>query len=96
MEAVIQLSAELAAALHGGAAGAQSEPVTRMRRVLVAELAERGASLRPQHPGTTDTELLRYFNLSLPDDTDANELLVALRGLDGVTAAYLKPEAEPA
>ena len=96
MEAVIQLSAELAAALHGAAAGAQQEHVTQMRRALVAELARQGASLSPQHPGTADTELLRYFSLLLPDDTDGNALLVALRGLDGITAAYLKPEAEPA
>jgi hypothetical protein len=48
------------------------------------------------HPGVQDAELMRYFTLSGVSDPDQEAILVALRNLEGVTAAYVKPEAEPA
>ena len=95
MEAVVQLEREIAGLYHGGA-GQPSLPDTlrKMKHDLDDELARLGLSLRPMHPDIEDTELARYFTLVGGSIRQDETTLVALRDLDAVTAAYMKPEAE--
>jgi hypothetical protein len=55
-----------------------------------------GARLVPQHPGVDDELLSRFFVAELPDPGEAERLAEALRGLDEVDGAYVKPAEEPA
>lgn len=96
MEAVIQLRADLARLMQGDAVGAWPNHLAAVRRDLDAELSRLGASLRPMHPGVKDTELARYFTLTGIPDPQQETVLATLRNLEAVTAAYVKPEAEPA
>jgi hypothetical protein len=96
MATVIQLRADLARLMQGEAHTAWPDHLVEMKRGLDDELARLGASLSPMHPGVQDAELMRYFTLSGVSDPDQEAILVALRNLEGVTAAYVKPEAEPA
>ena len=65
-----------------------------MKQSLDDALARLGVSLRPMHPGVEDADLARYFTLSGVSGKEGEKVLVALRDLDAVTAAYGKPEAE--
>ncbi len=106
MEAVIQLRADLAALMEGETSRAWPDHLTHMKRELDDRLARHGASLRPMHPGTQDAELMRYYTLSADTDSvgndsaakqsEADSVLLTLRSLEAVTAAYVKPDVEPA
>ncbi len=96
MDTVIQLRADLARLMQGGGDETFPDDILRMKRDLDNELARIGASLKPMHPGVQDSELARYFGLSGTSEPADESVLVALRSLEAVTAAYVKPEAEPA
>jgi len=55
-----------------------------------------GTTLAPQHPGTGDPELARWYRAELPDRVAAERLAGALRAAAGVEAAYVKPDDAPA
>lgn len=85
---IVQVRPELTAGLHGPAAA----PGTR---ALVRAAESFGAPLRPLHPATSDPELAAWFTLEVPDEAAAERAVEELRAVGGVTAAYVKPAAEP-
>jgi len=97
MEAVIQLRTDVAKLMRsGGVSDERADQLVRLKEELDKELARLGVSLRPMHPGAEDAESIRYFLLSGISELGKEEVLPTLRGLEAVTAAYVKPEAEPA
>jgi hypothetical protein len=55
-----------------------------------------GTTLKPQHPGTHDAELSRWYVAELADSAAAERLADALRAEPSVEAAYVKPGEAPA
>jgi hypothetical protein len=55
-----------------------------------------GTELEPQHPGTLDVELARWYVAEVADPVAAQRLAEALRSTPGVEAAYVKPGEAPA
>ncbi len=97
MTAVVQLRADVAKLLQGdGGLETQATPESEVRQDLDRELARLHMSLKPIHPGTEDQDLARYFTLTSSQGPADEEALGALRKLEAVTAAYIKPEEEPA
>ncbi|MDH5555827.1 MAG: hypothetical protein OEZ03_00675 [Alphaproteobacteria bacterium] len=96
-EKIIQLRAEVAR-LSGGidGSGATTEKNKKLKQELDDKLAQLGASLRPMHPDEEDVELASYFTLIGAEGLEDEEVLAALRDLGAVSAAYVKPSAEPA
>lgn len=66
---------------------APGSPASDLRGLLDAS----GASLRPLHAGTSDSELASYFLVYVPDPAEAPRVLDRLRRHAAVTAAYVKP-----
>lgn len=64
-------------------------------RDLVACVRSLGGSLHAVHPGTSDPELVRFFEVDVPDTTATDAALATLRGCRGVRAAYVKPADAP-
>ena len=64
-------------------------------RILMDCVQSFGGSLRAVHPGTSDSELMRFFQVDVRDSTQADAVLAALRGCRGVRAAYVKPPDAP-
>ncbi len=52
-----------------------------------------GMVLRPMHPGATGSQAT-WFVVDVPNPVQAQEMLEAIRSLDAVDAAYLKPRDE--
>ena len=101
MTAVVQLRADVAPLMHGDAGLArQTTPdlahVLEVREDLMKELAHLHMTLKPIHPNTEDQELARYFILNRSEGPLDEAVLGSVRELEAVTAAYIKPEAEPA
>ena len=97
METVIQLRSDVAKAMQGTVdVGEAAGELWKATRDLEQELDRLGVSLEPVHPGTQDAELARYFTLSETPEFDPERILAPLRGLEAVTAAYVKPQAQPA
>ena len=97
MTAVVQLKTEVARLLHRGVGlEGQTPQLLKVREDLIRELAYLHMTLKPIHPNTEDHELARYFTLSRTAGPLNEEALGTLRKLEAVTAAYIKPEAEPA
>lgn len=64
-------------------------------RDLMACVRSLGGSIQAVHPGTSDPELVRFFEVDVPDPTAADAALASLRACPGVTAAYVKPPDAP-
>jgi len=64
-------------------------------QAAIAAAAALGVHLSPMHPGVRDTELAAWY-VATSDSDDEEGMAVALRGLAGVSAAYVRPDAEPA
>jgi hypothetical protein len=63
---------------------------------VIAAAQRAGATLVPQHPGTDDPELARWYVAEVEDPAAAQRLADELLGTPGVDAAYVKPGDEPA
>ena len=97
MKAVIQLRDDVARLMQGEVGLDRStDQCAKIKQDLDSELVRLGVSLRPMHPGAEDAELARYFTLSGTVSMEDERILATLRNLEAVTAAYIKPEAEPA
>ena len=90
VEIVVQVKDEVARALH------RDELRTPAAQALLATAADLSVSLVPIHPATDHPALLSYFRVDAPDTGSALEILKELERSDAVTAAYVKPPAEPA
>lgn len=53
-----------------------------------------GHTLKPIHEGSNDPALSRWFHVTVDNDK-VGELVNALQNNPGVTAAFVKPQAEP-
>lgn len=97
MTVVVQLRADVARLMHRGAGlEGQTADLVKVRQNLIEELERLHLSLQPMHPDAEDLELARYFTLSSATRPVDEETLGSLCKLEAVTAAYIKPEAEPA
>lgn len=96
MGAVIQLKAEIAKMMQGDTLAALPDPIAQAKGDLDRELTRLKGSLQPMHPGTKDDDLVTYFTLAGVPDSQQETATAALNDLAAVTAAYVKPEAEPA
>lgn len=95
MEAVVQLRAEISRLMRNNLYAHKSRrEIMEEKAELDAALARAGASLVPQHPDAEDEVLASYFMLTGVSDPEMDSVLTALRGLDAVMAAYVKPGAE--
>jgi hypothetical protein len=90
MEVVMRLRKEIAAALRGGdmSAPGLSELNTLLARFRYQPI--------PQHPGTSDPDLQRYFTIPGVSPADADRLVAELLELEPVEAAYPQPPGSPA
>ena len=87
MQITLQVEQALAAALQSA-----DMPLQNARRV--DDLLRRAhASLEPMHPGAQDSDLSRYFIVSV-GDSEASALQDELLRTQGVTAAYIQPSEE--
>lgn len=88
MQVVIQVSADVARALH------QLGPPTKESEALRRTVETSGLTLKPIHPGTEDPNLQTYFIVEVQDPAAAQELVDRLQKLAGIEAAYIKPPDE--
>jgi hypothetical protein len=88
-EIVVRLRPETARAIQSGA---QDDGRTRE---LKAVLSQFHVELKPQHPGTPDSQLQAYFTISGVPIAQAERIAAALRDVDTVEAAYVQPSATP-
>lgn len=91
----LQVTAETAQALRD-AVVAQSEGGSRSLPVpsAVQLVRDLGVELQPLHPGTSDSELQRFFIVTMEDGERVNQVLESLRECHGIEAAYVKPPDE--
>lgn len=64
-------------------------------QAAIAAAAALGVLLTPMHPGARNGELATWY-VATSDSGDEQATAVALRGLAGVSAAHVRPGAEPA
>lgn len=89
VDVIVLLEAEASQAVRGKKSSDQAESAAD----AILDKANRlGAALRPQHPDTEDPELSGYFLLVAPSAEDAKNIINMLLEMDGVEAAYLKPQ----
>ena len=88
----LQVSEETAQALRD-ATVAQSGSSSHSRSVpsAVKLVRDLGVELEPLHPGTIDSELQRFFIVTMEDGEPVDQVLDSLRECHGIDAAYLKP-----
>lgn len=92
MEAVIQLRSDVAALLNGVAIESlDGDDLKRAKRDLDDALKRLGLTLSPAHPARRDAELKRYFVLTGSPQQTPEDVLLSLRRLEAVTAAYSNP-----
>ncbi len=95
MQAVIQLRSDVAALLYGGSVECTDrEELRQTKQDLEEALSRWGLTLSPAHPARQDAELKRYFLLTGPAEQRAEDVLLSLRRLEAVTAAYADPQAQ--
>jgi hypothetical protein len=88
MDIIVQLEMKVAQALHEDLPH-QSLPSAALS--LINTLEQYGAEIRPQHPRSSDPELLTFFTVTGVTGEDAKALRQALSELEAVKAAYIKP-----
>ncbi len=70
-------------------------PVPEDAQASVVAATALGVRLTRMHPGTWDAELASWY-VATSDSRNEEATAVAMRGLPGVYAAYVRPGAEPA
>ena len=96
MQAVIQLRSDVAALLYGGSVECTDrEELRKIKQDLEEALSRWDLTLSPAHPARQDAELKRYFLLTGPAEQRAEDVLLSLRRLEAVTAAYSNPRPQP-
>lgn len=83
-ELVVQFAPAAAAAMRSGAREPAAERIRAALRVA-------GIALQPLDPESDDGPLAAYFGAQPEDVGLAERVAAALRILDGVAAAYVKP-----
>jgi len=88
MDVVVRLKADIARA-HHDSSGQGSLPAAGSE--LFTILSRFGVELRPQHPDSTDPELMTFFVVVGATGDNVNQLRQALADLDAVDGVYIKP-----
>jgi len=88
MQVVIQVSADVARALH------RQSPPTAESEAFLRVIETFGLTLVPMHPGTDDPNLQSFFTVEVQDQGTAQRLIDRLQQLAGIEAAYVKPPDE--
>ena len=89
VDIVVLLAAEASQAARGKSS---SNEAKKAADAIVGKATRLGTALRPQHPDTDDPELSGYFVLVAPSAEDAENIIKMLLDMEGVEAAYLKPQ----
>lgn len=89
VDVVVRLRPDVAQAARGGAAAPAAAAAARS---IGEAVGRAGGEMRPQHPGSPDPALGGYFLVGAPSADAAGELASGLLGMDGVEAAYVKPQ----
>ncbi len=89
MDVIVQLELEAANDLM---TDTSFKPASAQLRETLTAL---GVTMHPQHPDTRDPQLSRYFTVDVHDRAEGERVAAALGTLRAVTAAYVKPQAEP-
>ena len=84
MDIVVRLAPQTAIDVRDGASSVGMV-------ALKSLLAESGAELSPQFPGTEDADLATFYLVSGVPDEESERVLNALLELDEVDAAYAQP-----
>ena len=91
-ETVVKLDADVARTMQGEGSPAESnESLLELRDTL----RDLDIAISPMHPGAKDPELQTFFLVSRISSQEPERLVVALRKLHAVTAAYVKKPAMP-
>ena len=90
MDIVVRLRFAVAHALREER-GHQALPPIAMQ--LLTTLDSYGAEIRPQHPGSTDPQLMTFFTVVGVTGDKVAQLQQALMDLEAVDGAYTKPTA---
>lgn len=92
MEAVIQLRSDVAALINEPAVvEAAGDELRKVKGDLDAVLRRWSLTMSPAHPARRDAELKRYFVLTGLPKQKPEDVLLTLRRLEAVTAAYSNP-----
>ena len=96
MQVTVKLQPSVATVLRPGA----QVPVVPPSAVVALQQAvdKLGIKLQPMHPTITDPELSTYFTAEVPDNDSErlHRVLHTLGNLQGVEAAFVPAQAEPA
>ncbi len=92
MEAVIQLRSDVAALINETMVGESAcDDLRKVKGDLDAVLRRWCLTMSPAHPARRDSELKRYFLLTGLPKQRSEDVLLSLRRLEAVTAAYSNP-----
>ena len=72
----------------------QQQPSLEASEQLIQLAQELDVLLEPVHPGETNSYLVPYFKVEVPDQATADQVISHFQALDAVEGAYLKPSAE--
>lgn len=88
MQVIVQVSADIARALH------QLIPPTDESEQLLRIVRTCARTLEPMHRDTDNPNLQSYFTVEVPDRATAELTIDRLRQITGIEAAYVKPSDE--
>lgn len=92
MRIELQLNVEAASVIRARAHSVGGDHSAAER--LVTMLTALGLDLQPVHPGTVPLTLAPFFSIEVPDEAAARRVVDRLRAMEGVEAAYLRPDNE--
>lgn len=89
MEIIVQVRPHVSLDLHG-----KRKPILAtddLRRAI----NELGIGFDSIHPNIDDPQLMRYFRIEVPNQEEADRIIMRLKDVSCVEAAYSKPAPEP-
>ncbi len=92
MKIEIQLNVDTASAIRARTHSIGSGGTAAER--LATALTALGLELQPVHPGSVHPTLAPFFSIEVPDEAAARRVVDRLRAMEGVEAAYLRPDNE--
>jgi hypothetical protein len=85
MQITVQVTTDVARALH------QREPPNAESEALLRMIVAFGLRLEPMHPGTDDPHLISWFEVEVPNQASAQQVIDRIQESEMVKAAYIKP-----
>jgi hypothetical protein len=90
IDITVQIRLDVSLAVQG-----KREPNSASNELMRA-IKELGINFAPLHPSSEDPSLARYFRIEVPTEEEAQRVIMRLKAVQGVEAAYIKPPDEPA